>query len=70
MMYLLFEAREEVTTVPALAQGGEPSTPARLLRGEKAEDTSESALPLFPKTRKVSLSKTNNYWLPLIQPRN
>ena len=47
--YLLFEALEDVTTVPALAQGGEPSTPARLLRGEKADDTSESALPLFPK---------------------
>lgn len=49
-IYLRLEARDEVTTVPALAQGGEPSTPARLLRGENADDTSESALPRFPTT--------------------
>lgn len=52
--YLLFDALEDVTTVPALAAGGEPSTAvARLLRGENVLDTvmSDSPLPLFPGNR-------------------
>ena len=39
-----------MTTVPAFAVGGLPSAAvAKLLLGENADDTSESALPRFPK---------------------
>ena len=48
--YLLFEALDDVTTVPAFAVGGLPSAVvAKLLLGENADETSESALPRFPK---------------------
>ena len=48
--YLRLDALDDVTTVPALAVGGLPSAVvAKLLLGENAEDTSESALPRFPK---------------------
>ncbi len=48
--YLRFDALDDVTTAPALAEGGELSAVvAKLLLGENDEDTSESALPRFPK---------------------
>ncbi len=49
---LRFEAREDVTTVPALAVGGDPSTVVvKLLRGENELPVmSDSApLPRFPR---------------------
>ena len=49
-VYLRFDALEEVTTVPALARGGEPSIWAKLLRGVDMLIDSASALPLVPKT--------------------
>ena len=68
--HLLFDARDEVTTVPALACGGEPSATAKLFRGEQRL-ISETSLPrlLVPgmKTdavgRKVARSKyVNDYF--------
>ena len=56
--YLLLDALDDVTTVPTLATGGEPSvTVAKLLRGECELSVvmSDSALPLLPETKQECL---------------
>ena len=69
-MYLRVDARDDVTTVPALADGGDPSTVvAKLLLGEYAllqelpTLISDCALSLFPKTQntKVNLKNSTAY---------
>ena len=55
--YLRLEALEDVTTVPALADGGEPSAKAKLLRGDAKLDSlmSDAALPRFPENQTIAL---------------
>ena len=58
--YLLLEARDEVTTVPAFAAGGDPSPAAKLLRGVEHKldisDMSDKALPRLPDKQMQSVN--------------
>ena len=55
VFYLRFDARDDVTTVPALAAGGDPSADAKLLRGVDTSDnvSSEMAEPRLPGEEKM-----------------